>query len=721
MLSTEDQDKEKTSPVEPPRGFFARRGAAKAATSEENKDSAADAQASDEDDAPTVSFSQLFRFSTRFEMFIDAIGLLVALGSGAAQPLQAILFGNLTQDFVTFTTVLLKYQEGVEEAKQLLPLAAANFRHAAGIDATYLVYLGIGLFVCTFVSFYSWVYTGEVNAKRIREYYLKAILRQDIAYFDDIGAGEITTRIQTDTHLVQQGISEKVALAVSCVAAFLTGFIIAFVRSWRLALALSSILPAISLTAGIMNKFAADYTKKSLKHVAEGGTLAEEVISTIRTAQAFGTQKTLSTIYDSYVEQSLQINLTASAWSGAGFGVTFFIIYSVYALTFSFGTTLINSHHATAGAVVNVYLSIFIGSLYVALLAPEMQAINKARGAAAKLYETIDRVPDIDSSDPSGLEPEDVRGEIIFEGVNFTYPSRSDVPVIKELSLSFPAGKTIALVGPSGSGKSTIISLVERFYDPTWGSIKLDGIDLKDLNLKWLRSQIGLVSQEPVLFAASIKENVANGLIGTEYEHVADEKKFALIKEACLQANADGFIAQLPSGYDTVVGERGFLLSGGQKQRIAIARAIISDPKILLLDEATSALDTQSEGIVQDALDIAAAGRTTVIIAHRLSTIKNVDLIYVLDGGLVTEKGSHVELIQAGGHYAHLVNAQNLRGSQPGNISSETSKAEELRGSVDQKAPTDTALLRSNTHNSVDKELDNLPPISRTERCVKYL
>jgi ATP-binding cassette subfamily B (MDR/TAP) protein 1 len=235
-------------------------------------------------------------------------------------------------------------------------------------------------------------------------------------------------------------------------------------------------------------------------------------------------------------------------------------------------------------------------------------AMNKARGAAAKLYETIDRVPDIDSSDPSGLKPEDVRGEIIFEGVNFSYPSRSDIPVIKGLSLSFQAGKTIALVGPSGSGKSTIISLVERFYDPTSGSIQLDGVDLRDLNLKWLRSQIGLVAQEPVLFAASIKENVAHGLIGTEYEHVAHEKKFALIKKACLQANADGFIAQLPSGYDTVVGERGFLLSGGQKQRIAIARAIVSDPKILFLDEATSALDTQSEGIVQDALDKAAAG-----------------------------------------------------------------------------------------------------------------
>lgn len=272
-------------------------------------------------------------------------------------------------------------------------------------------------------------------------------------------------------------------------------------------------------------------------------------------------------------------------------------------------------------------MSILIGSFSLALLAPEMQgsltalsmwsldtnpffflAITHGRGAAAKLYATIDRVPDIDSSNPGGLKPDEVHGEISLEDVKFTYPSRPNVPIVKGLSLTFRAGRTAALVGASGSGKSTIISLVERFYDPTSGVVKLDGVNLKDLNLKWLRSQIGLVSQEPVLFATTIRGNVAHGLIGTKYENAPEEEKFALIKEACVKANADSFIAKLPDGYDTMVGERGFLLSGGQKQRIAIARAVVSDPRILLLDEATSALDTQSEGIVQDALDKAATG-----------------------------------------------------------------------------------------------------------------
>jgi ATP-binding cassette subfamily B (MDR/TAP) protein 1 len=254
-------------------------------------------------------------------------------------------------------------------------------------------------------------------------------------------------------------------------------------------------------------------------------------------------------------------------------------------------------------------MAILIGSISLAMLAPEMQAVTDGCGAAAKLYEVIDRIPDIDSSDPGGLKPEKVEGHITFENVAFSYPSRPHVAVVKDLSVSFPAGRTAALVGASGSGKSTIVALVERFYDPLSGVVKLDGVDVRELNIKWLRTQIGLVSQEPTLFATTITGNVAHGLIGTEHEHATDEEKLALIKAACVNANADGFINNMPLGYDTMVGERGFLLSGGQKQRIAIARAIVSDPRILLLDEATSALDTQSEGIVQDALNKAAAGQ----------------------------------------------------------------------------------------------------------------
>jgi ATP-binding cassette subfamily B (MDR/TAP) protein 1 len=235
-------------------------------------------------------------------------------------------------------------------------------------------------------------------------------------------------------------------------------------------------------------------------------------------------------------------------------------------------------------------------------------AVNNGRAAAARLYATIDLVPSIDSASEEGLKPSTVVGEITVENVDFDYPARPEVHILKNLSLSFPAGKTTALVGASGSGKSTIVSLVERFYDPLGGSVRLDGIDIRELNVKWLRSQIGLVSQEPVLFSTTIRRNVEHGLVGTPHQRASSEEKLRIVREACIKANADGFICKLPLGYNTIVGERGFLLSTGQKQRVAIARAIVSDPCILLLDEATSALDTQAEGIVQDALDKVAAG-----------------------------------------------------------------------------------------------------------------
>ncbi|KAG1751165.1 P-loop containing nucleoside triphosphate hydrolase protein [Suillus lakei] len=703
------------------RSFFFRNKDASIVTEKKDPDVAVDAQLAQS--VQPVSFFSLFRFSTSLEITIDIIGLVCAAGAGAAQPLMSLLFGNLTQDFVSFSLAESDYtaslQSGdptaIAQAQQILDAAAVGFRMNSALDASYLTYIGVGMFVCTYAYMSIWVYTGEVNAKRIRERYLQAVLRQDIAYFDKVGAGEVATRIQTDTHLVQQGISEKVAIVVSFMSAFITGFVLAYARSWRLALALTSIFPCIAITGAVMNKFISKYMQLSLNHIAEGGTIAEEVISTIRTAQAFGAQKFLSSLYDKHIDDSRMVDSKAAIWHGGALACFFFIIYCAYALAFDFGTTLINEGLANAGAVVNVFLAILIGSFSLALLAPEMQAITHGRGAAAKLYTTIEHVPAIDSADPSGLKPEKVIGEITFEDVTFDYPSRPDVPILKALSINFPAGKTAALVGASGSGKSTIVSLIERFYDPLSGSVKLDGVDLRKLNLKWLRSQIGLVSQEPTLFATTIKGNVLHGLIGTPYQNASEEEKFKLVKEACIKSNADGFITKLPQGYDTLVGERGFLLSGGQKQRIAIARAIVSDPRILLLDEATSALDTRSEGVVQDALDKAAAGRTTITIAHRLSTIKDADRIFVMGDGLVLEQGTHNELLaNESGAYSRLVQAQKLRESREGQKVESTAAAggeEDMEKAVLEEIP----LGRKNTNHSVTSDVVN----KRNEEKVK--
>ncbi|KAG8925777.1 GTPase-activating protein [Tulasnella sp. 417] len=573
---------------------------------------------------PPVGFTQLFRYATKLELFFNAIGLVCAAAAGAAQPLMTLLFGNLAESFIDFATALQSNDPTT------LAESRTKFRHIAAQDATWLTLMGVGLYVVTHAYMFIWSYTGELNAKRIRENYLASVLRQDIAYLDTIGAGEVTTRVQSDTNLVQQGISDKFPRAV-------------------------------------LTKFETKYKDLSLTQTAAAGTLAEEVLSTIRTVHAFGSQKTLSSLYDGHVIRAYALEARMAIYRGLAVGVMTFIVYAAYSLAFWFGTTLLIQGRADAGIIINVFLSIVIGAFSLTQMAPHSQAVGAGLAAAAKLFATIDRVPPIDSSDEGGRKLDTVVGRITFDNVVFNYPSRPDVSVLKGLDLDIRGGSSIALVGPSGTGKSTVVSLVERFYDPISGSIKLDGVDIKELNIKWLRQQIGLVQQEPVLFSTSIKNNVSHGFVGSPFETASEEEKFRLIQEACVKANADSFIRKLPDGYDTIVGERGVLLSGGQKQRIAIARAIVSDPRILLLDEATSALDTHSEGVVQDALDKAAAGRTTITIAHRLSTIRDADQIYVIGNGVVVEHGTHNELLSnPDGQYAQLVSAQKLKGQDPG-------------------------------------------------------
>lgn len=321
----------------------------------------------------------------------------------------------------------------------------------------------------------------------------------------------------------------------------------------------------------------------------------------------------------------------------------------------------INQGHADPGTVITVFLSILIGSFSMAMLAPELQAIGKALGGAAKLYAIIEKPSTINPSDESGLKPEVCHGRITFENVRFNYPSRPTVDILKGLTTTFESRETTALVGASGSGKSSTISLIERFYDPLSGSVKLDGVDLKELNVKWLRSQIGLVSQEPVLFGMTIRKNIESGLINTPFEHASPEEKFAQVQKAAETANAHEFIMALPDQYETDVGQAGHLLSGGQKQRVAIARAIVSNPPILLLDEATSALDSRSERAVQFALDQAAKDRTCIIVAHRLSTIKHSNKILVVGAGEIIEQGTHNDLIERQGSYFGMVQAQRLQ------------------------------------------------------------
>lgn len=442
---------------------------------------------------------------------------------------------------------------------------------------------------------------------------------------------------------------------------------------------MSSIIPCIIISGALMNVFVSRFHQVELEYVAHGGSLAEEALSTVRTAKAFGAESRLVDLYDESNKLTTRQGIRKAIMQGGGLGAFFFIIYSAYALAFYFGSKLIASGEIAPGVVMNVIFSILIGAFSMAMLAPNVSALAFALASAGKIISTIDRVPSIDSSSEEGLKPDHCDGDIEIRNVDFSYPARKNIQVLTDYSLSVPRGKTTALVGASGSGKSTIVGLVERFYDPLAGQVFLDGHDLKDLNVTWLRSQISLVSQEPTLFACSIKDNILHGLINRSPPGLDDEKKTEMVIDAAKMANAHDFVTQLPNGYDTLVGERGFLLSGGQKQRIAIARAVIGNPRILLLDEATSALDTQSESVVQDALNNAAQGRTTITIAHRLSTIREADNIVVMGRGEILEQGTHNELLSRSGEYASLVDAQQIRAA-------EAAEALQIEGGSDEDA-----------------------------------
>lgn len=559
-------------------------------------------------------------------------------------------------------------------------------------NVLYFIYIGIAEFATIYVATVGFIYTGEHITQKIREAYLQAILRQNIGYFDNLGAGEVTTRITADTNLIQDGISEKVALTLTAIATFVTAFIIAYIKFWKLALICSSSIVALVTIMGGGSHFIISYNKSSLQSYASGGSLAEEVLSSIRTATAFGTQERLAQQYDGHLKEAEKWGARLQMIFAFMLGGMYAIMFLNYGLGFWMGSRFIVDGDVQVGQILTVLMAIIISSFSLGNVAPNAQAFTSAVAAAAKIYSTIDRASPLNPTSDEGEKLAQVEGSVELRNVSHRYPSRPDVQVMNDVSLFIPAGKTTALVGPSGSGKSTIIGLVERFYNPVRGEVLLDGHNIQSLNLRWLRQQISLVSQEPILFATTIFENVKYGLVGTDFINETGEKMQQRIEQALEMANALEFVNALPEGIYTHVGERGFLLSGGQKQRIAIARAVVSDPKILLLDEATSALDTKSEGVVQAALDKAAEGRTTIVIAHRLSTIKTAHNIVVLVNGRIEEQGSHDQLLDGNGAYFRLVEAQRINEEKEAEAVS-ADDAEETEASFEEKEIERTTSL----------------------------
>ncbi|XP_031490564.1 ABC transporter B family member 11-like [Nymphaea colorata] len=588
----------------------------------------------------SVPFHKLFAFADPLDVFLMTVGTISAIGNGLAMPLMTLLFGELIDSF--------------GQSHQ------ATVVHEVSKVALKFVYLAVGAAVVSFLQVTCWMTTGERQAARIRGLYLSNILRQDVAFFDlETNTGEVIGRMAGDTILIQDAMGEKVGKFVQLVSTFFGGFVIAFSKGWLLTLVMLASIPLIVIAGGAMSITISRLSTRGQAAYAEAGIVVEQTVGSIRTVASFTGEKEAITKYNRALKAAYLATVKQGLAAGVGIGAVFLIIFASYALALWYGSKLIVDKGYTGGQVITVMIAVMTGGMSLGQASPSVSAFAAGRAAAYKMFETIDRKPEIDAYDKSGIVLEDLKGDIELKDVHFSYPARPEVVIFSDFSLHVPCGTTVALVGESGSGKSTVVSLVERFYDPQAGEVLIDGVNLKKLQLGWIREKIGLVSQEPVLFTTSIKENIAYGKAGATLEE---------IKTAVELANAAKFIDKMPQGLDTMVGEHGTQLSGGQKQRIAIARAILKNPRILLLDEATSALDAESERIVQDALTRIMVGRTTIVIAHRLSTIRNADLIAVVHRGKIVEQGSHVELIRdPEGPYSQLIRLQEInQGEQVG-------------------------------------------------------
>lgn len=621
---------------------------------------------------PSVSYFKLqFRLADCTDYVLYFISALGATGMGVCFPLFAILFGNIMTDL------------GIT--------ATEDLTRTIGDLAKKLLWVGFGMLGGTFFNIFFSIISGDRMTRKIKSAYFRALLKQDQSYFDRINAYEYSTKVESQLKIINSGLGQKVGNTIMSTSMFICAYVVAFVTSWKLSLVLLTVVPFMVLGGWGMVKALAESQSVGRKHFEEAGGVAEEILYGIKTVASFANFDFERKRFKEKVDESFEKGKYGGLISSLLKGLVFFLIFGTYALAVGVGAKFIHDKQLNSnslkdnkpdlilvGDILTCLFTIVFGSFSLGQTFPNIKAISAACDASREFFYLLDRNPNIDLS--NSVKKPEIIGNIKFEKVDFYYPSKPERKIIHSFTHLFKSGTSTAIVGETGSGKSTIITLIERLYDTSNGVVTIDDEPIKNINLEYLRSMIGYVQQEPILFNTSIRENIIFGR-----ENVSEEE----ILEACKKAYVTDFLKNLEHGLDTKVGLKGSKLSGGQKQRVAIARAVLKKPKILILDEATSALDYKSEKIVKKALDEVSKSVTTIIIAHRLSTVRNADNIIVLNKGEISEIGNHNELFEKKGLYYLLVKNQETYDSQ----------RREDSTSIDD----DNIVLKENKNNESDK------------------